>query len=358
MAQKIFVVVLDWGIGHATRMIPIIKDLVDLNQKVLIGSAGSGLILLQESFPDLPFVKLPAYNIRYPSTNMVWNIAIQLPKIAWTILKEYLLTQKIIQQQEIKILISDNRFGCFSKKCHSVFLTHQLYLKMPFKWLEAPANFFNSFFIRRFDNCWVPDWATFPNLSGALSHPKPNEKTFYIGPLSRLACQIPTKEKVNIAAILSGPEPQKSKLKERLIESLKKMGVKATLILGEPESDRTAFQIGNLKVIPFLNSAGICQVIASSDLVICRSGYSSLMDLVHLNKQALIIPTPGQTEQIYLAEWCQENHLFLSQTQDNLDIETALQQIQDFHPSNLNLRTSKTVRIEIIKRLLEKTMNS
>jgi predicted glycosyltransferase len=211
---------LNWGLGHATRCIPIIKCLEKWGASVLLASDGVALHLLQAEFPHLPYVQLPSYQIQYSSHNMVRNIARQLPRIMYAIRAEHQFTVKIAQEQGIQGIISDNRYGCFDKKVSSVLLTHQLNLRVPNAVLQWTANRMLRRAISRFDEVWTPDTEHSPNLSGELSHPaKGIGKIRYIGLLSRATIAEPFADPdYDVAVVLSGPEPQRTYLEQILLE--------------------------------------------------------------------------------------------------------------------------------------------
>ncbi|MBK7872558.1 MAG: hypothetical protein IPJ74_18690 [Saprospiraceae bacterium] len=137
MKKRILVAPLDWGLGHATRCIPIVQELLDQDAEVLLATNGGAFELLRKEFPTLIVEKLPAYNIRYANGNMYWNVGIQLPKIIKAIVSEYYTLKKLIHQYQIDAIISDNRYGCFSKKVKCIFITHQINILIP--------NFFLKF---------------------------------------------------------------------------------------------------------------------------------------------------------------------------------------------------------------------
>ncbi len=335
--KTILLCILNWGIGHAARCVPLVRKWMSENKRVVIASDGAALQMLQMEFPDLEFELLPSYSVIYDTgSNMVWAMAKQLPKFISAINLEHQQLQKLIEKHQPELVVSDSRFGCHTKKVKCVFITHQLHLIMPmhFKWMEPAINFFNHRQIAKFVECWVPDEAGEKNLSGKLSRPLlPNAK--YIGVLSRFTEQksdvrsrmsddketsssivsrhsyshshpsSSTSHLFHIAAILSGPEPQRSILEKQLLEEMKSANKKCLLVRGIPANEKSKFSVAeNVIVKNYLNAGELREVIFSSNTIICRSGYSTIMDLWQLKPEAKIIfiPTPGQTEQEYLAE--------------------------------------------------------
>lgn len=327
--RRVLVAPLNWGLGHVTRCIPLIKTLEQLGVKILLASDGAALELLRAEFPHLPTVHLPSYQVKYYSQNMALNIARQLPRMLYAIRAERWYTERIVRQYNIQGIISDNRYGCLSKRTKNVLLTHQLNLRIPQITLEWVANRVLLRYLSKFETIWVPDAANEPTLSGELSHPaRSSLNTRYIGLLSRATMPIaPVEQEYDVAVVLSGPEPQRSYLEQILLEQAMLLPQKFIFVLGKTKIKEHYFEAENVEVVSYLTSRDLDQVLAASGIIICRSGYSSLMDLAKLGKRAILVPTPGQTEQEYLADYLSEQNLFLVQPQNKLDLESALEKV-------------------------------
>jgi UDP-N-acetylglucosamine:LPS N-acetylglucosamine transferase len=321
VAKKILVAALDWGIGHASRCVPIIKELQEQGAEVYLAASGRAYHFFQKEFPNLPLFTLAQHNFKYYSNSMVMNMAMQWPKIVYAIWKDQQLIRQIVKEYQINGIISDNRFGCYHSKVHSVFMSHQLHLKLP---VLPLANWvfnqqLNHRFIQNFDACWVPDSNGLFSLSGNLSQPPLPIPTSYLGILSRLQ-PLSTDFQYEYLFLLSGPEPQRTRLEQKLLNALPYLKGKVLLVQGKTEQLEQK-QEQRLEVRSFLTSKDLAKAIASSRRIICRSGYSTLMDLVKMNRTALLIPTPGQTEQEYLAKSLSEKGFFTMQSQKNLNLE-------------------------------------
>ena len=361
-SKRILVAPLNWGLGHATRCIPIIRELQQQGAEVLLASDGRALQLLREEFQHLPYHTLPAYEITYPFSSMLWSIGWQIPKILRAIKREHAAIDQIIQRERIDAIISDNRFGCFSKKVKTVFLTHQLMIKMPYQWLEKPVNWGNHFWIRQFDECWIPDFFGDHNLSGDLSDYKRNgsrnfknkgvrEDPKFIGILSRMKAGLPTK-KYRAIFILSGPEPQRTYLEEKILKQIEKMPERFLIVQGKTEFKSSEVLNNHIEIVSFMTSPQLNQAILDSEIVVSRSGYSTLMDLANLHKKALLIPTPGQTEQEYLANRFFESGIFYCQSQKNLNLTVDLEKAE-LYPG-FSRHNSQNERLkDAVKQLLE-----
>ncbi|WP_338375737.1 glycosyltransferase [uncultured Flavobacterium sp.] len=300
--KKIIVAPLNWGLGHATRCIPIIQGLLDNGYEPIIASDGVALELLKKEFPKLISFELPSYDIQYAEKgkHFKWKMIAQLPKIISTIKKERRKINKILKAYNFDGIISDNRLGVYSKDVPSVFMTHQLnVLTGNTSWITTKLH---KKYIQKFDECWVPDVEKTPNLSGKLGHPTESIKNVkYIGPLSRL-CKKPMPIKYDLMVLLSGPEPQRTILEEKIILELENYSKRVVFIKGIVEKNQKKEEKGNVTFYNFMNSAELEATFNESNHILCRSGYTTVMDLAKLNKKAFFIPTPGQYEQEYLAK--------------------------------------------------------
>ncbi len=311
--NKILFAPLNWGLGHATRCIPLIEEEITKGNEVIIAADGSPLTILQQRFPQCEFITFKGINIHY-SRWMILSMLFQIPKILWGIYREHKELKKIIHSHKIDVVISDNRYGLWNTNIHSVFITHQINIISPFA--EKTLFKINKWFIEKYDECWVPDYEGENNLSGDLSHPKNEyyQKNFpknikYIGPQSRFSKgNSNVEKKYEIVGIVSGPEPQRTLFFEQVKNEFQKIEGKTLLISGKPSfniqsvSGRTSYStFNNLEIVPHLHDNEFITALYSAKKIICRSGYSSIMDLHALGLKAEYIATPGQTEQEYLA---------------------------------------------------------
>jgi hypothetical protein len=320
--RKVLIAPLNWGLGHATRCIPIIEEYLAKDWEVILASDGASLSLLRRTFPDLKSHELPGYDIKYAKDARLINaVILQLPKIWLRIRDEFLWLKAFSKTVDLDLVISDNRYGIHSKKTHSVIISHQLKIKSPV--FEDMLNRINHKMLNRFDECWVPDVEGSGNLSGALSDIPLEIPKKYIGHLSNLKKVKSNSEGIPLLCILSGPEPQRSIL-ERELKPILLDFPGAFLIRGLVNEESSADEEG-LHVMGFADRKQIQDLMNRSRLVICRAGYTSLMDLVLMDKKAILIPTPGQTEQEYLAELHGSSLQFRAIDQE--DISTGLRSL-------------------------------
>jgi uncharacterized protein (TIGR00661 family) len=299
--KRILVAPLNWGLGHATRCIPIINALIDNNFEPIIASDGVALELLKKEFPNLTHLELPSYQIEYPKNGKFFKLKMLAlsPKIIQAIISERYNVNKICSTHSIDGIISDNRLGVRNKKVPSVFITHQLnVLTGNTSWLSTKAHLK---VVKKYQECWVPDFKGSFNLSGKLGHLNNlPENVKYIGPLSRFEKKeiLP---KYNLMVILSGPEPQRTLLEEKLISELQNYPEKILFVKGKIESQQTIEEKDQFIFYNYMNSTELENAFNESKNILCRSGYTTVMDLAKLGKKAFFIPTPGQYEQEYLA---------------------------------------------------------
>lgn len=347
-APTILVAPLYWGLGHATRCIPVIDALLWAGAKVVLASDGGALDLLREQYPELPAVELPAYGIRYPSRHMVYHMARQLPRIRRAILLERRKTASIVRDYGIDAIISDNRYGVRHTGVPSVLLTHQLHLQLSPPWLKRLTNALLHRVLRGFDACWVPDQSGPFNLAGALAHPAlPDLPTTYLGVLSRLERQPATPLEWDVLAVLSGPEPQRQYLEEALLQQLQALPLRALIVRGKPSSQERR-QVGEqLYVQDFMPQVPLQAAMSRSRLLVARSGYTTLMDLVVLGcTQVLLVPTPGQPEQEYLAQRLAAQGFYTHQAQDGLDLAAAWAKVVSTNAAPLLLPPSDALPLD------------
>jgi uncharacterized protein (TIGR00661 family) len=328
--RRVLIAPLDWGLGHATRCIPIIEALLKRNCEVVIATSGSALKLLRKEFPALEFFALPSYRIRYPRKgSFVFSIAMQTPKILSAISKEHKRVQKIVRENKIDLILSDNRYGCWSDEIQSIFISHQLNLQVTDGWrlLKPIVDTLHNRMIKKFDQCWIPDEPTL-GLTSSLSENQ-NIKLKHIGVLSRFKKEN-LELKYDLAVVLSGPEPQRTMLEEIIFKQIQGQALKIIIVRGVVEGEGNWKQEGNITTLNFLQSGKLEEVMNQSRLIISRSGYSTIMDLVRLEKKAILIPTPGQTEQEYLAKQLMSKNIFYSSDQKNFELTKALAESTGF----------------------------
>ena len=339
---KVLVAPLDWGLGHATRCIPIIKELISQGARVVIAASGSQKTLLIQEFPTLEFLEIPGYKIRYKTGVLLkWALAAKIPSLLCQINRENKWLEHTLKQQRLDAVISDSRYGLYHKTLYTVFITHQLYIQSGWNlpkrgsrwrqfagsWVDGLLLKWNYKIIEKFSCIWVPDMQDSHSIAGRLSHPPvlPSIPLKFIGILSRF--DLPEKRPVKnfLLILLSGPEPQRTRFENILLRQLKNVSLQTLVVRGLPGSDDPVpFVNDQVKIFNHIPSEILNEKILEAEFIIARSGYSTIMDLVKLKKNAILVPTPGQTEQEYLGSYLHEKGLMYMVTQKNFSLEKSL----------------------------------
>ncbi len=298
----------------------------------MLATERGGATLLNTEFPQLKILPLKGYRVTYSKSEGFFflKMLLQGPKIIRSVYNEHRWLSAAIKKYAINTVISDNRFGLFNKNVHSIFITHQLYIKTGNRFTEKIAQKINYRYIKKFDECWVPDEKGDENLGGVLSHPKkmPRIPVTYIGSLSRFD-KYTVEQNTDLLVMLSGPEPQRTSFENILINQLKEVNLKTVLIRGLPKGKAIENSIGdNFEIFNHLEGSALNELILSSKLIVTRSGYTTVMELAALNKNSILVPTPGQTEQEYLADYLSEKKYCIALNQKDFNLRDALKMLE------------------------------
>jgi uncharacterized protein (TIGR00661 family) len=332
--KTVLVCPLNWGIGHATRCVPVIRKFLDNGFNVIIAADGHPLDFLKKEFPSLRFIKFPGVKITYPkNSRFAMKMCFLAPKFLFGIYREHKYLKKITGDEAIDVIVSDNRYGLWNRDIYSILITHQLNIHLPRKirFLSGILKKINFSLAHKFDECWIPDYEFHLGLAGKLSHPsKLPANCIYIGALSRFSQGMAYQEQtfptqVDIAVVLSGPEPQRTIFEKMILDQLKSTSIRGIVVRGITGSDEAYDLTENIRVYSHLGTRELMTVMTCSEVILCRSGYSSIMDIVTIGKRAIFIPTPGQTEQEYLARYLMEKKIFFSMPQSEFDLLYALE---------------------------------
>ncbi len=313
--DTILICPLNWGLGHATRDIPIIKRFIEKGFRVIVATEDPIIQLLHKEIPTIETEYFPGAKISYSSGNIqIWKLLKQLPAALLWLVREKQITARLVKKYNPVCIISDNRYGVRHNKVRSIIITHQLMLKMPpgSRWLEKLFHLLAKTLISRFSFCWIPDNPPPNSLAGDLVHQyKIPKNGVLIGPMSRFM-EKPVEQsdhkhkpcsKAELLILLSGPEPQRTILQNILVKKITKEKITTIMVTGKPGSNKdTSINNEWIEQYTHIETVKLLTFIKETPNIICRSGYSSIMDFWFLNKLAVLIPTPGQTEQEYLAE--------------------------------------------------------
>ncbi|MEA2078065.1 MAG: glycosyltransferase [Candidatus Marinimicrobia bacterium] len=328
--KTIIYAIIDWGLGHVTRSMPIIRRLINDGNKIILVSHGKALSMLKEEFPDCIIRDVKDIQIAYPKFGwmFVFKMVFQLPKMLWAWRHERRQVKALEKEFNSDLLITEMRLGFWSKKTPSILITHQLRFHLPkhLAMFMIFGEWFNRIVFRKFNYIFVPDAEGSPNLSGDLSHNSSiakHPKVRYIGCLSSVVPdEDPPEKDIDILISISGPEPQRTQFEENVLTQLNDVQGKVVVTLGKPVTENNIVkQTENITVYSHLNRKEMGQMMQRAKHMVCRSGYSTVMELLALQKSALYVPTPGQTEQEYLAEYYKKEGLYSYCTQDKLDLK-------------------------------------
>lgn len=327
--HTILIAPLNWGLGHASRCVPVIRFLQSNGYQPVIASDGAALEFLKQEFPSLPSEVLPSYNVKYTKNGSLlrWKLLGQFFSVRKAVKKEHELLKNLIKKHQLIGVISDNRFGMYNKSVPSIYISHQLTV------YSGITTFFTTWVHRKilsnYTQCWVPDLNHSQRLSGRLSIAK-NLKipVKFLGILSRFKKE--EKPQVNtLLILLSGPEPQRTIFEQLLVSAFEKHTQKVLFVRGILHAMPIHSSNPNIQFVDFLRGKELQDAINSSEMVLARPGYSTIMDMAALGKKAFFVPTPGQTEQEYLARSMQKRGIAPFCTQHDFT-RTKLRQVHAY----------------------------
>ncbi|MBR7067907.1 MAG: hypothetical protein IKI28_06270 [Bacteroidales bacterium] len=323
--KTILVAPLNWGLGHASRCIPLIAHLLNMGHRVVLAGDGASLQLLHNRFGQIETIHLPSYSVRYSARRsqllpMLW-LALRLPLHNWL---EHLRLQRIIRSMGIDLVLSDNRYGLWSKHCPCVLIAHQLRVipPQPFAWAERFTSPLLRRWMRHFSAVWVPDNAETP-LAGRLSAHNGLRTIRHIGTLSRFALidlqrLPPVDYDFELLVIASGPPPHRQLLIDAACTLAQRHNLRCLIVAGNPAAGCNIQGDGTIRHVGHLPDTAFAAAVLHARYLLFRGGYSSIMDMLTLGVVGLMIPTPGQTEQEYIAQHLNQLGILQSIAQQEL----------------------------------------
>lgn len=330
---------LDWGLGHATRCVPVIRELLLQGVEVVIAGDGDGMNLLAEEFPQIKQEFLKGYRIRFSKRLSVGNyLLLSVPRLIIRILIEHFQLKKLIRKTNAKVVISDNRYGLWNKRIFTIFITHQPNIIPPsgLYFIKPVLRYITRLFIRKYNECWIPDEESATGLSGELSHgfylP---ENAKFIGPLSRFEHENKERhiqggeiiEAYDVVGIVSGPEPHRAQFEKILQDEFSNSTMKCLLVRGKIGEQHEPVVVKNLTIIGHVKASELYHILQNCKVVICRGGYSTLMDLSFTGNKSICIPTPGQSEQEYLSRLAASNGYAVYCTQHDFKLNKYYEKV-------------------------------
>lgn len=357
-SAHILVSPLDWGLGHTTRCVPIINYLLNTGNRVTFAGNNWQRDYISQTFPGIGTLHLEGYNVHYSKTGKEFMLSLlsQMPRLLKTIRYEHEWLKHAVAEKHFDGIISDNRYGLFHKDVPSVIMTHQLLAQTGISHIaDELLSRIHYKRLQQFNQCWIIDVPGISNLSGKLAHPKRlPANAHYLGLLSQITPQPGNEEHIMI--LLSGPEPQRSILSDILWQQATRLQQKIVFVEGSNNVSERSNIPAHIEYYKRITKEQLQPLLENAGIVICRSGYSTLMDLVALNKKAILIPTPGQTEQEYLGKHLHKEGIYYSALQKGFNLQQALNDAKDFPFKKLPLQNSLQQYTVIIDSWLE-TLN-
>jgi UDP:flavonoid glycosyltransferase YjiC (YdhE family) len=325
--------VLNWGLGHATRCEQLIAACIREGKEVVLASDGLALKYLRHRFPQLPAYELPPLVIQYPQKHKVFQQFLLAFRFYKSVSIDFEAFKLIVQKIQPGIIVSDNRYGCYAPGFINFIITHQIQPQAPW-YFRKPLHWVVGHWLNKFDGIWVPDHEGPKNLSGKLSEPKRKQKVLYLGNTSRFY-QVPLrprKETGHVLCVLSGPEPHRSQLEQKIVEQLEDIPYQVIIVRGTTQPLAKPFSENIIRWIDIADTSTMTTLLSNAQLYIGRCGYSTLMDLDALELSALLIPTPGQPEQEYLARYHAHRPLWHFIHENELNLKVQLPGLLKKHP--------------------------
>jgi len=352
-AKNILVAPLDWGLGHTTRCVPIIRYLRSLGHQVIFAGNEWQRSFTRATFVNIPNVDLEGYNISYSKWNRFAQAGVlsQLPGLHKRITDEHKWLAQTAHGLKLDGIVSDNRYGIFHEDIPSVIMTHQLQVQTGMgNLMDRMVQKIHYKYLDRFDATWVVDSPVSPGLGGILSHaPILPKESRYIGLLSQFeGVETDNTKGDDLLILLSGPEPQRTDLSRILWQEVQGYNGKVIFVEGSNSAVAHASIPKHITYYKLLANEQLVPLLAGAGIVICRSGYSTLMDLVALHKKAILIPTPGQTEQKYLGKHLHETGVFYTTRQIGFHLNDALKESEHFPYNSLSLKGAYSVYKQVI----------
>lgn len=340
--KSLLIAPLDWGLGHTTRCVPVIRHIRDRGHRVIFAGNEGQRLFITKTFPDIETRHLDGYDVRYSSSQSAFLLTLlsQIPRLLGVIRKEREWLKQLAAAEKIDGIISDNRYGLYHPDIPSVIITHQLQIQTGMgSFADDLLRSQHYSFLNRFERVWVADMKGPVNLGGKLSHPASLPgNTEYLGLLSQLEPVATQEESNEVLILLSGPEPQRSILSKQLWQQACAMeGQRFVFVEGSDDAEGPATIPAHIQYHKRLVQEELQPLMQRAGTVVCRSGYSTLMDLVALQKKAILIPTPGQTEQEYLARQLAERGIFLTSDQKGFELADMIAQASAFNNSTNGL---------------------
>jgi hypothetical protein len=349
---SVFVSPLNWGLGHASRDLPIIRELLRCGHEVTIGASGNALAFLKRECPECSFILFEDYPVPH-NNGMIFlpTYTAYIPTLINAYVSERRKAEKIFSQNAFDLIISDSRSGVYSERIPSIQITHQLHQSLPLiAWpLELLGVYIQADAFSKFERIVVPDNEPDKEaLAGKLSRttlvPSLRDRIYYCGILASVKKE-PTKKDIDYLVVISGMEPQRTALEKILLRQVSHLPGKKVVLLGKPSVDQKKILDDGTEIYSFISGEEKSRLMSRARFIICRSGYTTMMDIAEAGiKNGLFIPTPGQWEQEYLSRYYEDEGWFLSRSQYGLRLARDVARTDKFSGFPAMVTTDENVR--------------
>ncbi|MEK6968538.1 MAG: glycosyltransferase [Nanoarchaeota archaeon] len=338
-------VISNYGLGHATRMLPVIMKLIEQGEKVTIVAKGNSLLMLKNELGDASNYELMQYEVPLKFSDKGFSMFETLkagPSFISLISSQKKWLENFSAKEKIDRVIADGEIGYHLKNKKSFFVNNQLRL-LPGSLLGDGTELLTDVFSKGFEKVIVPDDenGTLGGLLTSKTRFYDKKRLAYVGILSSIRKKNVVRN-VDYFISISGPGISKEVFTRQVMEQLHLLKGKVVVALGRPDLKEIASK-GNAKIYPYLNRKQQESFLNKAKLVISRSGYTTMMELAEIDKKAFFIPTLNHPEQEYLAKFQKNSGRFHYSKQDSFNFKEDIDEAKQY-PGFKNVpKTKKSV---------------
>jgi UDP:flavonoid glycosyltransferase YjiC (YdhE family) len=343
---------LNWGLGHASRDVPVIRELLRHHHEVTIAAEGNALLLLQREFPTCKTIDLPDYPLANNTGRFFFpRFTAHVPTLVKAFSDERKNLRKILTDTRYDLIISDSRPGVYSETIPSIQITHQIHQSFPFyAWpIECIGLYINGRAFRKYGKIIIPDNPPGPlSLAGKLSRTSftgAANQSYYSGILASIP-RVSGIKQIDYLFLISGMEPQRTALEKILLPEIGDLPGKKVVLLGKPSEDRVSDLDDDTTIYSYVSYREKVELMSAAKFIVSRSGYTTMMDLAEIDaKKGLFIPTAGQWEQEYLSAYYKRKGWFKSVSQFRVRLAEDIDEARDYSGFPDMPKTEENVRM-------------
>ncbi len=347
---KVLFAVAAWGLGHATRDLVLIRELLAAGHEVTILSTERALQLLRSelgsrcSYLELPDIPKP---LSRKALFFYVKMSLSMPAVFWTFYREHQFVRQVARSQRFDRIVSDTRYGVFLREIPSYHIVHSLRQIVPGRprEIEIMVELVQKRLLAGARRILIPDQRE-NGLAGDLCH---NLNCFdghnleYIGILSSVKRR-PVQPDLDYFVTVSGAEPQRSIFEKMVLQQAYDLPGRVVIALGKPDVPLSVTSDGRVDVYSYMGRGQQEEMMNRARLVVSRSGYTTMMELAELGKQALLIPTVGQSEQEYLGAYHEKLGTMHTVTQPHLSLVRDVEAASSYSGIPLSHGTEESAR--------------